>query len=115
MGLHLLGWPAHRVLLGHRGPVTCLLYPYDDYRRYDKEFLVSGGADFAVKLWDIFTGDLLYTFSTHAGELLRLLCTPSNCSVSLLFKAFTKTNKTELLHRSCKNKHSKVLRKSNKT
>ncbi|XP_044173279.1 WD repeat-containing protein 7-like isoform X2 [Acropora millepora] len=74
------GWPAHRLLLGHRGPVTCLLYPYDDYRRYDKEFLVSGGADFAVKLWDIFTGDLLYTFSTHAGELLRLLCTPSNCS-----------------------------------
>ena len=94
--------------------MTCLLYPYDDYRRYDKEFLVSGGADFAVKLWDIFTGDLLYTFSTHAGELLRLLCTPSNCSVSLLFKDFTKTNKTELIRRSCKNKYSKVVRKSNK-
>lgn len=73
--------------------MTCLLYPYDDYRRYDKEFLVSGGADFAVKLWDIFTGDLLYTFSTHAGELLRLLCTPSNCSVSLLFKALQKPTK----------------------
>ena len=80
-----LGWPAHRVLLGHRGRVTCLLYPHDDYRRYDKEFLVSGGADFSVKLWDIFTGDLLYTFSTHGGGLCRLMCTPPDCSVSLIF------------------------------
>lgn len=74
------GWPAHRVLLGHRGRVTCLLYPHDDYRRYDKEFLVSGGADFSVKLWDIFTGDLLYTFSTHGGGLCRLMCTPPDGS-----------------------------------
>ncbi|KAL9985744.1 hypothetical protein ACROYT_G008185 [Oculina patagonica] len=74
------GWPAHRVLLGHKGRVTCLLYPHDEYPRYDKEFLVSGGADFSVKLWDIFTGDLLYTFSTHGGELLRLICTPPDCS-----------------------------------
>ncbi|XP_058957574.1 WD repeat-containing protein 7 [Pocillopora verrucosa] len=74
------GWPVHRVLLGHRGRVTCLLYPHDEYPRYDREFLVSGGADFSVKLWDIFTGDLLYTFSTHGGELLRLICTPPECS-----------------------------------
>ncbi|KAJ7393799.1 WD repeat-containing protein 7 [Desmophyllum pertusum] len=74
------GWPAHRVLLGHKGRVTCLLYPHDEYPRYDREFLVSGGADFSVKLWDIFTGDLLYTFSTHGGELLRLTCTPPDCS-----------------------------------
>ena len=63
--------------------MTCLLYPHDEYPRYDREFLVSGGADFSVKLWDIFTGDLLYTFSTHGGELLRLICTPPDCSVSL--------------------------------
>lgn len=78
------GWPVHRVLLGHRGRVTCLLYPHDEYPRYDREFLVSGGADFSVKLWDIFTGDLLYTFSTHGGELLRLICTPPECSVRVL-------------------------------
>ena len=87
--VHLSGWPAHRVLLGHKGRVTCLLYPHDEYPRYDKEFLVSGGADFSVKLWDIFTGDLLYTFSTHAGEVLRLICTPPDCSVSLLCGAFS--------------------------
>ena len=84
LGAHFSGWPVHRVLLGHRGRVTCLLYPHDEYPRYDREFLVSGGADFSVKLWDIFTGDLLYTFSTHGGELLRLSCTPPDCSVSLL-------------------------------
>lgn len=84
LDLHFSGWPVHRVLLGHKGRVTCLLYPHDEYRRYDKEFLVSGGADFSVKLWDIFTGDLLYTFSTHGGELLRLICTPPDCSVRFL-------------------------------
>lgn len=81
LGAHFSGWPTHRVLLGHKGRVTCLLYPHDEYPRYDKEFLVSGGADFSVKLWDIFTGDLLYTFSSHTGELLRLICTPPDCSV----------------------------------
>lgn len=74
------------MLLGHRGRVTCLLYPHEEYPRYDREFLVSGGADFSVKLWDIFTGDLLYTFSTHGGEVLRLSCTPPDCSVSVLQK-----------------------------
>lgn len=87
LDLHFSGWPVHRVLLGHKGRVTCLLYPHDEYRRYDKEFLVSGGADFSVKLWDIFTGDLLYTFSTHGGELLRLICTPPDCSVRFLFNS----------------------------
>lgn len=81
LGAHFSGWPTHRVLLGHKGRVTCLLYPHDEYPRYDKEFLISGGADFSVKLWDIFTGDLLYTFSCHTGELLRLICTPPDCSV----------------------------------
>ena len=84
--VRLSGWPTHRVLLGHRGRVTCLLYPHEEYPRYDREFLVSGGADFSVKLWDIFTGDLLYTFSTHGGEVLRLSCTPPDCSVSVLQK-----------------------------
>ena len=88
LGSHSSGWPAHRVLLGHKGRVTCLLYPHDEYPRYDKEFLVSGGADFSVKLWDIFTGDLLYTFSTHGGELLRLICTPPDCSVRVLYSSF---------------------------
>ena len=75
-------WPSHRLLLGHRGRVTCLLYPYDEDPRYEKEHLVSGGVDFAVKLWDLFSGDLLHTFSHHGGEILRLQCTPGECSVS---------------------------------
>ena len=101
-GAHFSGWPTHRVLLGHKGRVTCLLYPHDEYPRYDKEFLVSGGADFSVKLWDIFTGDLLYTFSSHTGELLRLICTPPDCSVRVsVFRSvtcFKLTSLVELLY-----------------
>ncbi|XP_031568351.1 WD repeat-containing protein 7-like [Actinia tenebrosa] len=73
-------WPSHRILTGHRGRVTCLLYPRDEDKRYDKHYLVSGGVDFSVKLWDIYSGDLLCTFSPHGGEILRLICTPPDCS-----------------------------------
>ncbi|XP_048581651.1 WD repeat-containing protein 7 [Nematostella vectensis] len=76
-------WPSHRVLIGHHGRVTCLLYPRDEYPRYDKHLLVSGGVDFTVKLWDIYTGDLLSTYNPHGGEVLRLICTPPDCSTRI--------------------------------
>ena len=94
--LHLLSgrhhkyttWPSHQVLIGnkelsilikktntniisagHTGRVNCLLYPNNSNPRYDMAHLVSGGIDFSVCLWDIYTGTLLHRFSCHGGEV----------------------------------------------
>ncbi|GAB6019254.1 Rabconnectin-3B, isoform A [Chamberlinius hualienensis] len=77
-------WPPHQVLLGHNGAVTCLLYPHHINSRYDIAHLVSGGVDFSVCLWDIYTGSLLHTFCIHAGEITQLLVPPNNCSARVL-------------------------------
>ncbi|XP_070535704.1 WD repeat-containing protein 7-like [Ptychodera flava] len=74
------GWPPHRILRGHRGKVTCLLYPHQIHERYDPQYLVSGGVDFCNRLWDIYSGTLLFTFSVHGGEVSRMLVPPENCN-----------------------------------
>ncbi|CAH2084190.1 unnamed protein product [Euphydryas editha] len=73
-------WPPHQLLLGHNGRVNCLLYPHHVHPRYDKAHLVSGGIDFAVCLWDLFSGALLHRFCVHAGEITQLIVPPQNCS-----------------------------------
>jgi len=86
--LHLLSgrhhkyttWPSHQVLIGHTGRVNCLLYPNNSNPRYDMAHLVSGGIDFSVCLWDIYTGTLLHRFSCHGGEVLRLYVPPPGVS-----------------------------------
>lgn len=78
------GWPQHQILSGHRGRVNCLLYPHREHVRYNKHYLVSGGVDFAVCLWDLYAGTLLHRFCVHAGEITQLLVPPNNCSVSSL-------------------------------
>lgn len=60
------------------------MYFYDEYLCYDKEFLVLGGVDFLVKLWDIFIGDLLYMFFFYMGELFWFICILFDCSVRVL-------------------------------
>ncbi|XP_078576375.1 WD repeat-containing protein 7-like isoform X4 [Branchiostoma floridae x Branchiostoma japonicum] len=75
------GWPPHRILRGHKGKVTCLVYPHQESLRYDPQYLVSGGVDFAVLLWDLFSGQLLHTFSVHGGEITQLVCPPDNCNL----------------------------------
>lgn len=50
--------------------------------RYERQFLVSGGVDFAVCLWNLVTGSLIHRFCVHAGEITQLLVPPDNCSVS---------------------------------
>uniref|UniRef100_A0A8C9SUV1 WD repeat domain 7 n=1 Tax=Scleropages formosus TaxID=113540 RepID=A0A8C9SUV1_SCLFO len=77
------GWPPHRTLRGHRNKVTCLLYPHQVSPRYDQRSLVSGGVDFSVIVWDIFTGEMKHIFCVHGGEITQLLVPPENCSVSL--------------------------------
>uniref|UniRef100_A0A673YGS9 Uncharacterized protein n=1 Tax=Salmo trutta TaxID=8032 RepID=A0A673YGS9_SALTR len=66
-GEHMLrgGWSPHRTLRGHRNKVTCLLYPHQVSPRYDQRSLVSGGVDFSVIVWDVFTGEMKHIFS-HA-------------------------------------------------
>ncbi|XP_065202818.1 WD repeat-containing protein 7 isoform X3 [Planococcus citri] len=73
-------WPPHQRLLGHVGRVNCLLYPNHIHDRYDKSHLLSGGIDFAVCLWDLYTGSLLHRFCVHAGEITQLLVPPNNTS-----------------------------------
>ncbi|XP_066567021.1 WD repeat-containing protein 7 isoform X2 [Amia ocellicauda] len=81
-GEHMLrrGWPPHRILRGHRNKVTCLLYPHQVSPRYDQRSLVSGGVDFSVIVWDIFTGEMKHIFCVHGGEITQLLVPPENCS-----------------------------------
>lgn len=74
-------WPPHQILTGHRGRVNALLCPSLAHSRYDKSHLVSGGVDFAVCLWDLYSGTLLHRFCVHAGEITQLLVPPNNCSV----------------------------------
>ncbi|XP_078280129.1 WD repeat-containing protein 7 isoform X4 [Rhinoraja longicauda] len=81
-GEHMLrrGWPPHRTLRGHRGKVTCLLYPHQVAVRYDQRYLVSGGVDFSVIIWDINSGEMKHTFCVHGGEITQLVVPPENCS-----------------------------------
>ncbi|KAI5091513.1 WD repeat-containing protein 7, partial [Silurus meridionalis] len=82
-GEHMLrrGWPPHRTLRGHRNKVTCLLYPHQVSPRYDQRSLVSGGVDFSVIVWDIFTGEMKHIFCVHGGEITQLLVPPETCSI----------------------------------
>ncbi|XP_068107400.1 WD repeat-containing protein 7 isoform X2 [Hyperolius riggenbachi] len=81
-GEHMLrrGWPPHRTLRGHRNKVTCLLYPHQVSSRYDQRYLISGGVDFSVIMWDIFSGEMKHIFCVHGGEITQLLVPPDNCS-----------------------------------
>uniref|UniRef100_A0A8C5HQN0 WD repeat domain 7 n=1 Tax=Gouania willdenowi TaxID=441366 RepID=A0A8C5HQN0_GOUWI len=85
-GEHMLrrGWPPHRTLRGHRNKVTCIMYPYQISPRYDQRSLVSGGVDFSVIVWDIFTGEMKHIFCVHGGEITQLIVPPENCSVKML-------------------------------
>lgn len=78
------GWPPHRTLRGHRNKVTCVLYPYQISPRYDQRSLVSGGVDFSVIVWDIFTVEMKHIFCVHGGEITQLIVPPENCSVRTL-------------------------------
>lgn len=68
------------VFSGHTGQVNCLLYPNGTSPRYDDKHLISGGADFAVCLWDVTAGSLLHKFFHHAGEITQLLIPPNECN-----------------------------------
>uniref|UniRef100_A0A1B0FNG5 WD repeat-containing protein 7 n=1 Tax=Glossina morsitans morsitans TaxID=37546 RepID=A0A1B0FNG5_GLOMM len=81
---NLSEWPSHQILYGHRGRVNCLLCPSMVHQRYEKSHLLSGGVDFAVCLWDLYSGCLLHRFCVHAGEITQLLVPPETCSPRIL-------------------------------
>uniref|UniRef100_A0A673YGD9 Anaphase-promoting complex subunit 4-like WD40 domain-containing protein n=1 Tax=Salmo trutta TaxID=8032 RepID=A0A673YGD9_SALTR len=84
-GEHMLrgGWSPHRTLRGHRNKVTCLLYPHQVSPRYDQRSLVSGGVDFSVIVWDVFTGEMKHIFCVHGGEITQILNRVQHCVCSV--------------------------------
>ncbi|XP_025115150.1 WD repeat-containing protein 7-like isoform X3 [Pomacea canaliculata] len=73
-----------KVLEGHEGRVTALLYPFNECTRYEPHHLLSGGVDFSVILWDINSGCHIHTFTIHGGMVVQLLVPPANCNARIL-------------------------------
>ncbi|CEF62967.1 Rabconnectin-3B [Strongyloides ratti] len=69
-----------RILHGHYTAVTALLYPHDECSRYDTSILVSGGNDFSVIVWNIYTGTKVHRFNVQGGPILKLMITPNNAT-----------------------------------
>lgn len=69
-------------LIGHTAKITYLFYPYEeDDHYYQPQHLLSGSADFTVRLWDIITLTQLNCFCCHAGLITKILTVPvSNSS-----------------------------------
>jgi WD40 repeat protein len=65
---------------GHVGKVTHLLHPNTFGDRYESNLLLSGGEDFTVRLWNLYSASLLHTFVAHAGLVTHLLAVPKNMS-----------------------------------
>ncbi|XP_047143877.1 WD repeat-containing protein 7 isoform X1 [Hydra vulgaris] len=80
----LASYPPYIILHGHVGQVTSLLYPHDENPRYDRSLLMSGGADFTVRGWDLVNGSLITIFHCHGGEILKLMVTPPDCNPRFL-------------------------------
>uniref|UniRef100_A0A0N4ZTC0 WD_REPEATS_REGION domain-containing protein n=1 Tax=Parastrongyloides trichosuri TaxID=131310 RepID=A0A0N4ZTC0_PARTI len=69
-----------RIMHGHYTAVTALLYPYDECPRYNASILVSGGNDFSVIVWNIYTGTKIHRFNIQGGSIISLMITPNNAT-----------------------------------
>jgi WD40 repeat protein len=63
--------------------VTCLLYPSTHSKAYDSDYVLSGAADFTVKLWNLYSGVLVHTFAVHGGKVKSIVSCPADINVSL--------------------------------
>ncbi|ORX92472.1 WD40 repeat-like protein [Basidiobolus meristosporus CBS 931.73] len=63
-------------LHGHVGRVTCLFSPRMNTLHEGITWLVSGGHDGLVCLWDLHTFQLIYAYRNHSREILRVLQPP---------------------------------------
>ncbi|KAJ3043809.1 hypothetical protein HDV00_004217 [Rhizophlyctis rosea] len=71
---------AHVVLHGHTGPVTCLWCP-DPKEFGGSKMLVSGGADCAVRVWNIETGESLALFVNHGQRVRSFVSAPADTTL----------------------------------
>ncbi|XP_069766872.1 WD repeat-containing protein 72-like isoform X3 [Narcine bancroftii] len=76
----LQAWLPHRILVGHCGRVTCLLYPHSKSATFDPSWLVSGDEESYVIFWDMFKGEAVHKFVLHAGPVLNLSVCPDECN-----------------------------------
>ena len=65
--------------------MTCLIYPSLHSKVYDRDLILSGGADFTVKLWSLYSGVLVHTFAVHGGKVKDIVSCPPEINVSCLF------------------------------
>lgn len=70
-------------MTGHNGRVNHLLYPHAHRSVFDAKYILSGGVDFTVRMWDIYSGSLVHTFSAHSGAVTDIVVCPENMSVSM--------------------------------
>jgi len=70
-------------MTGHNGRVNCLLYPHAHRSVFDAKYILSGGVDFTIRMWDIYTGSLVHMFSAHSGAVTDIVVCPENMSVSV--------------------------------
>lgn len=64
--------PQLRVQLGHASPILCVAFLYSSEGR----FIVTGGQDSSVRLWDISTGLEIRRFVGHSAEIKSLAVSP---------------------------------------
>ncbi|XP_069851477.1 WD repeat-containing protein 72 isoform X2 [Dipodomys merriami] len=69
---------SNKVLKGHHQSVTSLLYLHSVSSKLDQSWMVSGDQGSCVILWDIFTEEILHTFSLEAGPVTSLSMSPEN-------------------------------------
>ena len=63
--------------------MTCLLYPSSHSKAYNRDYVLSGAADFTVKLWDLYSGVLVHTFAVHGGKVKDIVSCPPDINVSV--------------------------------
>ena len=63
--------------------MSCLFYPSTHSKAYDRDYILSGGADFTVKLWSLYSGVLVHTFAVHGGNVKTIVSCPPEVNVSL--------------------------------
>ncbi|KAK9721558.1 hypothetical protein K7432_003301 [Basidiobolus ranarum] len=76
-------------LHGHVGRVSCLFSPRIDALQNEISWLISGGHDGLVCLWDLHTFQLIHTFRSHSQEILRILQPPNESGWTLQHSIFT--------------------------
>ena len=75
------------VLKAHRGRVSALLYPRQSSEQFNSKYVLTGGADGVVRVWDIENRLHLHCFMEHTGEVMKLKVCPKmtntrlNCGV----------------------------------